>query len=535
MQSLYKILVSIEPRVASSPTVIAAECHQLLDDWVQLSLRKGGMEPVQLKLVDSIDLTSTVPQSRRQELASGALHHSFYWAKSDERDGAIRWLTFADLVSDGDRVDFQLQIGLDAVALSLDGSRTTPSRPRIVSAMLAHPDWTCRVGAQTLSVQPLLVTAGEAEEFCSDVLFSPSRSLPVVVVTPDENGNRQPVDTRRLAERLGGTANVHYCRDRLTTTVLDQLLGRTLAIGPDAIRVFGPGLEPGSGVEGHWHFLGRTIRAKQLTSYQFSEFLFEKLASRALLRFRESPLLARFRELADKERAARLDEIRRRLANDSTTYQQYAEQVDGENRRLTAELDDLRAVSRQQREQIESLRAALEQAQKNIVDLSAQLGGRAELDLAEPSVEATEAPRSVIEIVKAAGSMPGLVVLVSALEAAEDVPITYQFPERVAAALQALSDGAAERARTGRVAKGWKNFFQGLGFDYKAVLSDTTKNTWGDDYTFLYEGKRNLFEEHFTIGSKSANTCLSIHFSTKLRTDKIVVAYVGRHLRNTQT
>ena len=71
--------------------------------------------------------------------------------------------------------------------------------------------------------------------------------------------------------------------------------------------------------------------------------------------------------------------------------------------------------------------------------------------------------------------------------------------------------------------------------DYRAKISVTTRNMWGSEYTFDYRGEGVLFEEHFTIGAKDANKCLSIHFSTRLRKDKIVVAYVGRHLTNTMT
>jgi len=536
MQSLYRIRFEIEPREPREPRGVAEDCLGLIDDWVGRSHRKGRTKNPGIADVEEIDLASDRPQLRRIDLASGALHYAFYWAKRDETHETTRWVTFADLISDGEGLDFQMNLGLDAISLRLDGERPTPARPRLIPTILSHPGWVCSSSGQTLSVLPLKLTAAGVEEFCTEVLFSQTRDMPIVIVTPDDLGERQPVLVDKLAERLGGTAKVYQSRDRLATRVLDQFLGRSLAIGGDAIRVFAPGLQPGSDVEGHWHFLGRTIRTKQMSTDQFADFLFSRLASRSLLRFRDSPRLQRFRHLAEKERLQKLEEVKSALAEDSEFMQQFAEEVEKQNSQLSSDKKELEEENERLRSDLQRAREELDQANRNIVELSRQLGGRPELELAEPPVSVEPLPESVLEITRAAKSAsPDLMFLDSAFDSAEDVPSTYQFPERVADALAALQKGAAERRSTGRIRRGWKDFFTRLGFEYKAGISDLTKNTWGSDYTFLYEGRRELFEEHFTIGVRSANTCLSIHFSTKLRPDKIVVAYVGRHLRNTQT
>jgi len=59
--------------------------------------------------------------------------------------------------------------------------------------------------------------------------------------------------------------------------------------------------------------------------------------------------------------------------------------------------------------------------------------------------------------------------------------------------------------------------------------------TPGDAAQEPFADVRGWIEEHFTIGAKDANKCLSIHSCTRLRDDRIVVAWVGRHLTNTQT
>ncbi|QQR73408.1 MAG: TolC family protein [Holophagales bacterium] len=534
MLPLYKIRFELVPGAGVTAKVVERECLALISDWVDRSFEKGRQTSPGVAEVPEIDLRSHQPQVRMQRLECGALHHAFHWSKADDGQPGRNWVSHVELLSDGSRIEFQLQLGIEAEAVLLDSRRPRPSRPRLVSTVLSHPGWTCRIGPDPVSVIPHLVTAQDVETICSDVLFSPQRELPAVVVTPDLPAKHWPIAPQTLATRLAGTARVFRVRDKLATLVLDQYLGRPLAIGPNAIRVFAPGLEPGSGVDGHWHFLGETIHAKALTDIDFSDFLFDRLAEKALTRFRESPLVRTFGELLDAERQEKLEKIRGQQAADVSYYESYARELEAQNRALTREREQLQKDLESRDEQLRALQSALDAAQQNIRQLT---GAHLTTTLApqvESEAEVHEA--TVLEVLEeAAEDSPDLLVLESARKSADEVPVTYKFTDRVGAALRALQDGADTRNRTRRIEGGWKSFFEHRGFEYKPRLSDTTRNTWGDDYRFLIDGRRELFEEHFTIGVKSANTCLSIHFSTQLRKDKVVVAYVGRHLRNTQS
>lgn len=79
----------------------------------------------------------------------------------------------------------------------------------------------------------------------------------------------------------------------------------------------------------------------------------------------------------------------------------------------------------------------------------------------------------------------------------------------------------------------WKLAFQRRGFDYKDDISQTTRTKFGTEYTFVYEGKKLLFEKHITEGAKQANKCFSIHMYRDEARRKIVIGHVGRHLTNT--
>jgi hypothetical protein len=66
-------------------------------------------------------------------------------------------------------------------------------------------------------------------------------------------------------------------------------------------------------------------------------------------------------------------------------------------------------------------------------------------------------------------------------------------------------------------------------------ISDTTRTKFGKDYAFEYDGAKQLFEPHITLGSGDANSCASIHFILDQAREKIIVGHVGRHLPNTKT
>ena len=66
-------------------------------------------------------------------------------------------------------------------------------------------------------------------------------------------------------------------------------------------------------------------------------------------------------------------------------------------------------------------------------------------------------------------------------------------------------------------------------------ISDTTRGKYGNRYKFEYNGEKQIFEPHITIGAGDPNSCASIHFILDGVKKMVVVGYVGRHLPNTKT
>ena len=94
--------------------------------------------------------------------------------------------------------------------------------------------------------------------------------------------------------------------------------------------------------------------------------------------------------------------------------------------------------------------------------------------------------------------------------------------------LRAEKGSGGDLAATPRDSRGWRK-------RSSMHISDTTKGKFRSHYEFEYQGVKQLFEPHITIGSGGPNSCASIHFIFDQAREKIIVAHVGKHLPNTKT
>ena len=75
-----------------------------------------------------------------------------------------------------------------------------------------------------------------------------------------------------------------------------------------------------------------------------------------------------------------------------------------------------------------------------------------------------------------------------------------------------------------------ENLFRERGYKYTPHESDTTKNQFAEQRTFLYKDKKLMFEKHITLGGGSRENCLQIYFEFDEDDKKIIIGYCGPHL-----
>src|SRR5262249_22318985 len=123
--------------------------------------------------------------------------------------------------------------------------------------------------------------------------------------------------------------------------------------------------------------------------------------------------------------------------------------------------------------------------------------------------------------------------LPDAVESARNSP--YRAPDKVYALFQALDELTRLWQSRGSIGTGWHDALKPKGFDYAAFISPTAKGKFGSESPFQSEGRPTLFENHATLGARSADTCISIHWHRDEPHKRLVIGWCGKHLSNTQS
>lgn len=534
MKPVFKTRFQMIPEGDPSHAEIAREAFAALRDWIE-EHEIDGEHPVPLRVTEIVRDRDRPYQVREAGLPSGEFHKSVYWTHPANGEEGRWWTTVADLVFCDGTLELQFTLGIEAESLSDAPSNVTVGRPRIIANILANPHWRCVVGSTPVPLVARKFTVHEVDDLVDEALFATDRPISVVVFGQRLEGKSFPVKPRNLANRLAGLATVFYPRDPLAASTLNRYLGPDLAVEPGMVRVFMPGLSRDDDPATHWAFFFDTIERRGLTGKEFADILLSRLAERAVVAVPDTPLLALFRKKTRESERRELEALRQRARSEDEAATELLEEYEARVRKLQDENEGLHELLKIAEEEIENLRRELSAARLNIAELSSELG-KGPVKYAEPTRQPSER-RTVAAIVREfAGRLDHLEFLSSALKSAEKVPESYEFPERVEFILEKLDEASQLRNENGgRIPRGWKEHFKKHGLKYKGFISDTARTNWGDEYTFTYDGEKQLFKEHFTISARDANKCLSVHFSTRLRNDRIVVAWVGRHLTNTQT
>ena len=374
------------------------------------------------------------------------------------------------------------------------------------------------IGDMQVSAVPYPLHIRGVSEFL-DLLTNPRRLLPILFISPFANDDRNLMTASELARRLAGIAIVVQASDAETTWEVTDVLGRTLSCFDGATRIYWPNFSTTDDPRLHPLYVGARIAdvGADVIARSIERLLFAVAAFRFVPDARISDVI---KEHEKFERHQRLESQKK---ENGIGWEEYALDLDQNNQILKEEVSLLRAEN-----------ANLKANQQIIWSTR----GSAESDEAV-SAETTKTPTSVKNAVEEArAKFSNLDVLDSAVDSAIKSP--FRRPNDILDCLRQLDEVCAER--TARMEAG------GVGGDLILELkrrgfrrcsmhiSDTTRTMDGRHYTFTYNGRRELFEPHITLGgTNDPNTCASIHFKVDDNRKKIIVAHVGRHLPNTQT
>jgi hypothetical protein len=367
-----------------------------------------------------------------------------------------------------------------------------------------------KVGEMSVKATPYALSADNIDQFI-ELLLSEKRRLPIVFTSPYASDEPNELDVEAMARNLSGVAVIVNLHDREVTWDIADRVGKTLSCFDGGARIYWPGFSLEQDPRSHRLYLGAKIRA--VGSVSVARSIERSIFAVSAFRFvSDSRLNAIAREAEQAERHQRVENQK---AASGENWESYALELD---KKLTEASETISALQREN----ENLRANQQ------VFFSSRVPGEteeaSEVDEELPPPESVEAA-----CVRAQEGCKNLIFLESALSGAKECP--FRRPAEVLGALEDLDQIAATEG--GDILRQLRD--RGWGKRSSMHISDTTRARYGNYYQFHYDGRRQYFEPHITIGSGDPNSCASIHFLVDRERKKIVIGHVGKHLPNTRT
>ncbi|WP_355284333.1 hypothetical protein [Methylobacterium sp. EM32] len=435
--------------------------------------------------------------------------YKIYWQTPSDKDAGLSWSNTISFLSMDKSCLVQHEIHLNSIDYFLAPAQFSVGTPYAVRLLCSKNGPI--LGDLKITAQRYSLNSEEVENFMS-LLNSDARKIPIVVVSRFANGNKNIVNVDELSQRLAGVAFVVEAEDNLATRMISRELGK-LGCYDGAIRIYWPGFAKSDAVTRHPLILGRKI--EEHGAGKTVSILERLIFSVISFRFAPDPRLTTVE--IEAEQRKRAERTQQAIQTSGVDWEQYALEIDSELTEARSEIIGLKAENENLRQNANLDFSYFEEVE----------------DL--PTEEIPERdPKSVQEAVTFAGEdFSNVEILISAFDAASKSPFVR--PKEVYEALSIMSAVCTKWSenRTNNVTQMLRE--AGLGRRVTSFISSTTESKHGDEYTFNYNGTRTLFEPHITLGSGSANTCLSIHYILDEDKACFVVAHIGRHLTNTRT
>jgi hypothetical protein len=452
---------------------------------------------------------------------------SLEWSYPDETDAGLQWTIAAQFARNGVKLEASVAIRIVSTHPIAKPLSYTLKRPGLVDKILQN--FTCSIGKSPIPLKPREVERFDIDLFVDEVLCSPDRWLPVVVVSTQQGTRDYLVDPAELQQTLLGHAQVVAFKDVLASRAWTDALGvKELSCYLGAVRLYWPSFTRKAKPLDHPLYMADSIRFHLEQHHPLGPHLFRTLVAVSGFRFSNPPTARLVREAIDGFKQARFHELLKnaKAHEESGQILQELERAWDQIKVVQQERDELRT-------QVAELSRELEAQKEAWQGYRGQRPGAQGPDSSAPTPRAPV--RSVEEAVERASHdfTQTLIFLPDALESARQSP--YRSAERVYALFQALDEITHTWQQKGSIGTGWHDALKPKGFEYAEFISPTAKGKYGSEYTFRYEGEPVLFQHHVTLGARSADTCISIHWHRDEERKRLLIGWCGKHLSNTQS
>jgi hypothetical protein len=437
------------------------------------------------------------------------------WFFPDDKDRGLRWINDIRLGQFGDLCSIEHKILIDSLEYNIAPVRLDLGPPRIVRDLCFGTP--INVNEIEFRATPYILDKNSQLQGFLQMLFDKRRSVPFVFLSPYARGEGNLIDANQLALNLAGVAAVVEVTKTEIIWDFTNLLKRELSCFNGAARIYWPGFSQEDDPHTHRLFLASWI---EKVGPDFGRKKIEKTVfSVAAFRFVPDQRISDIILTVEKER--RQENIRQ-LRKDKDEEFWEKEALEFEEKLNSAE-DEIRNL------EIENKNLKANQKVLFTDPMSLEEN------------EVSDEPTSILYVSdavnEAANRTHNIEFLDSAYSSAGASP--FKRPSEIYDALIDL-DQIVDEWREQRDKKGsggdLLQHLRGRGWNHSSMhISDTAKTMYRNHYEFAYNGEKQLFEPHITIGSGNPNSCASIHFVFDQEQEKMIVAHVGKHLPNTKT
>lgn len=438
----------------------------------------------------------------------------FMWRTPHDRD---KHLIIRNEVAVGkltDRLSIEHRIASESNAQILAPMPLIIGTPNIIRDICRSERM--RVDTDEVTTQVTYVSESDIAAFVAR-LEARTRRLPIVFLSPLTSGQANAIEATRCADRLLGLAHVFVAADPDATWEMAEHLGRRLSCYDGAARIYWPLLSKGDDPYSHPLYLADRI--EQVGPARILREIEDVIFQISTLRFAPDPGIADVIDLA--EQAMDRADLERQVAEGVKGWEELALEFEAKHKSSLVTIKKLEA-------EIAELKAS-----RNIIVSSGaadQHQSMHERDKGNPKTAA-----DAVEMAKKKSSR--LIFLQSAVDSAMASP--FRGVEKLMMALEKMDEVAGKIKENGMDQHGGRlDTMLRNHITAKRIslhISDTTRHAYGDDYKFMWGNEERMFEPHITLGSGDPTACLSIHFNWDPDEHRFIVAYVGRHLRNTKT
>ncbi len=473
--------------------------------------------------------TSPLPghgvQAQRDGVAGVCELASLEWSYPDDHDAGLQWILATQLARNGPKLEASVAIRIASTQPIAKPLSYDLKRPGLVDRILQN--FSCSIGKSPIPLKPTELDRDKISLFVDDTLCSKDRWLPVVTVSPEQGMRDYLVDPNELQQTLLGHAQVVAFRDQYASRAwTDALTIKELSCYLGAVRLYWPGFTRRAKPPEHPLFMSDSIRWHTDQHQPLGQHLFRTLVAVSGFRFSNPPIARLVRETMDADRRSRFDT----LLKNAKAHEESG-QILQELERAWDQIKQLEQEKNETRNQIAELTRELEAQKEAWQGYRGQRPGAPVVDAPPPRAPV----RTVVEAAERASADFGqtLSFLPDALESARQSP--YRDPDKVYSLFKALDELTRLWQARGSIGTGWHDALKPKGFDYAEFISPTAKGKYGEEYTFRYEGQPVLFEHHVTLGARSADTCISIHWHRDEARKRLIIGWCGKHLSNTQS